>query len=63
VFVVVTLFVALGIAAAQGCLGPPRGLDDGGVRKGVQEQADVRQQGDAPLGQQRRSVKDAGTSE
>jgi serine/threonine protein kinase len=27
VFVVVTLLVALGIAAAQGCQGPPRGLD------------------------------------
>jgi serine/threonine protein kinase len=40
VFVVVTLLVALGIAAAQGCQGPARGLDDGGVRKDVrQEQA------------------------
>jgi hypothetical protein len=29
VFVVVTLLVALGIAAAQGCQGPSRGLDDG----------------------------------
>lgn len=28
VFVVVTLLVALGIAAAQGCQGPSRGLDD-----------------------------------
>ncbi len=36
VFVVVTLLVALGIAAAQGCQGPPRGLDDDrGVRKDV----------------------------
>ncbi|MER6092003.1 serine/threonine-protein kinase [Streptomyces bluensis] len=34
VFVVVTLLVALGIAAAQGCQGPSRGLDDDrGVRK------------------------------
>src|SRR2546427_797162 len=35
VFVVVTLLVALGIAAAQGCQGPPRGLgdDDGVVRQ------------------------------
>jgi serine/threonine protein kinase len=32
VFVVVTLLVALGIAAAQGCQGPARGLDDGGRR-------------------------------
>ncbi|MEV5546980.1 protein kinase [Streptomyces sp. NPDC052309] len=34
VFVVVTLLVALGIAAAQGCQGPSRGLGDdhGGVR-------------------------------
>ncbi|MFD7812506.1 serine/threonine-protein kinase [Streptomyces sp. NPDC059785] len=37
VFVVVTLLVALGIAAAQGCQGPSRGLDDGGVRKDVQQ--------------------------
>ncbi|GAX52957.1 protein kinase [Streptomyces olivochromogenes] len=35
VFVVVTLLVALGIAAAQGCQGPARGLDDGGTRKDV----------------------------
>ncbi len=35
VFVVVTLLVALGIAAAQGCQGPARGLGgDGGVRTG-----------------------------
>ena len=34
VFVVVTLMVALGIAAAQGCQGPSRGLDgDRSVRK------------------------------
>ncbi|MFI9806879.1 protein kinase [Streptomyces sp. NPDC052301] len=34
VFVVVTLLVALGIAVAQGCQGPARGLgDDGGVRR------------------------------
>ncbi|MFJ9149501.1 protein kinase [Streptomyces sp. NPDC102270] len=35
VFVVVTLLVALGIAAAQGCQGPPRGLggEDGVVRE------------------------------
>ncbi|MEU0949629.1 serine/threonine-protein kinase [Streptomyces canus] len=31
VFVVVTLLVALGIAAAQGCQGPPRGLGGDGV--------------------------------
>ncbi|MFF3908757.1 serine/threonine-protein kinase [Streptomyces sp. NPDC001848] len=35
VFVVVTLLVALGIAAAQGCQGPARGLDDGRLRKDV----------------------------
>lgn len=35
VFVVVTLLVALGIAAAQGCQGPARGLHDGRVRKDV----------------------------
>ncbi|MEU7303419.1 protein kinase [Streptomyces sp. NPDC007206] len=32
VFVVVTLLVALGIAVAQGCQGPARGLGDDGVR-------------------------------
>ncbi|MET9037527.1 protein kinase domain-containing protein [Streptomyces mirabilis] len=37
VFVVVTLLVALGIAAAQGCQGPARGLDDGGTRKDVRQ--------------------------
>jgi serine/threonine protein kinase len=43
VFVVVTLLVALGIAAAQGCQGPSRGLGDdrGGVRA-QQERVDVR---------------------
>ncbi|MER7721327.1 protein kinase [Streptomyces flaveolus] len=47
VFVVVTLLVALGIAAAQGCQGPSRGLGDerGGVRA-QQERVDVR--ADAP---------------
>jgi len=40
VFVVVTLFVALGIAAAQGCEGPSRGLggDSGVVREQPQGQ-------------------------
>ncbi|WP_152777242.1 serine/threonine-protein kinase [Streptomyces spongiae] len=38
VFVVVTLLVALGIAAAQGCQGPSRGLGgDRDVRQGVQQ--------------------------
>ncbi|MER5397091.1 serine/threonine-protein kinase [Streptomyces sp. NPDC002599] len=37
VFVVVTLLVALGIAAAQGCQGPSRGLDDG-PRTGVHQE-------------------------
>ncbi|MEV6014183.1 MULTISPECIES: serine/threonine-protein kinase [unclassified Streptomyces] len=37
VFVVVTLLVALGIAAAQGCQGPSRGLDDS-PRKPVHQQ-------------------------
>ncbi|MFF6994108.1 serine/threonine-protein kinase [Streptomyces sp. NPDC008313] len=44
VFIVVTLLVALGIAAAQGCQGPARGLDDGGGREGVRQE-----QGYAPL--------------
>ncbi|MET8636740.1 serine/threonine-protein kinase [Streptomyces sp. NPDC004096] len=35
VFVVVTLLVALGIAAAQGCQGPTRGLDRGSTRQEV----------------------------
>ncbi|MCX5556247.1 serine/threonine-protein kinase [Streptomyces sp. NBC_00038] len=39
VFVVVTLLVALGIAAAQGCQGPARSLeDDGGVRQAVHQE-------------------------
>ncbi|MFG3249229.1 protein kinase [Streptomyces sp. NPDC048187] len=41
VFVVVTLLVALGIAAAQGCQGPSRGLGDdrgGGVRATQQQE-------------------------
>ena len=43
VFVVVTLLVALGIAAAQGCQGPPRGLGgDRDVVRKQQEQTDVR---------------------
>ncbi|MEU6283611.1 protein kinase [Streptomyces sp. NPDC047028] len=41
VFVVVTLLVALGIAVAQGCQGPARGLGDqhGGVRRHQQHAA------------------------
>lgn len=38
VFVVVTLLVALGIAAAQGCQGPARGLGDDGVVRQRQQQ-------------------------
>lgn len=38
VFVVVTLLVALGIAAAQGCQGPARGLDNGSTRKDVRQE-------------------------
>ncbi|WP_037923854.1 serine/threonine-protein kinase [Streptomyces violaceorubidus] len=40
VFVVVTLLVALGIAAAQGCQGPSRGLGDerGGVLRAAQQE-------------------------
>ncbi|MEU9051944.1 protein kinase [Streptomyces sp. NPDC048384] len=42
VFVVVTLLVALGIAAAQGCQGPDRGLGgDGDVVRPQQEQEQV----------------------
>ncbi|MEU8987776.1 protein kinase [Streptomyces sp. NPDC048558] len=47
VFVVVTLLVALGIAAAQGCQGPDRGLGgDGDVVRPQQEQVEP---GYAPL--------------
>ncbi|MFI6282448.1 serine/threonine-protein kinase [Streptomyces sp. NPDC050988] len=38
VFVVVTLLVALGIAAAQGCQGPARGLDHGGPGGDVRQE-------------------------
>ncbi|MFH8612709.1 protein kinase [Streptomyces sp. NPDC018029] len=41
VFVVVTLLVALGIAAAQGCQGPARSLGDTGVR---QQQSQTQEQ-------------------
>jgi len=53
VFVVVTLLVALGIAAAQGCQGPARGLDGGDVRKDVrQSQPETRQEQGQGQGQQ-----------
>jgi hypothetical protein len=54
VFVVVTLLVALGIAAAQGCQGPSRGLGDerGGVRATQQEPVAQQQ----PVAQQERAV-------
>jgi serine/threonine protein kinase len=61
VFVVVTLLVALGIAAAQGCQGPARGLGDGGLRKDVrQEQTkdDVRQERSSNDVRQERSSND-----
>ncbi|MEU7056561.1 serine/threonine-protein kinase [Streptomyces sp. NPDC046197] len=38
VFVVVTLLVALGIAAAQGCQGPTRGLGGDGGRTGARQE-------------------------
>ncbi|MFD9461739.1 serine/threonine-protein kinase [Streptomyces sp. NPDC060027] len=59
VFVVVTLLVALGIAAAQGCQGPARGLDDGVPRKDVrQEQSsyEPRQTGASTSGTDRSQV-------
>ncbi|MFE9441649.1 serine/threonine-protein kinase [Streptomyces sp. NPDC006602] len=51
VFVVVTLLVALGIAAAQGCQGPPRGLGGEGDVVGNQREQSVRhgQPGYEPL--------------
>ncbi|MGI5453198.1 protein kinase domain-containing protein [Streptomyces sp. CA-249302] len=51
VFVVVTLLVALGIAAAQGCQGPPRGLGgDRGVVKNEQRQVRPGQASQVPEG-------------
>lgn len=38
VFVVVTLLVALGIAAAQGCQGPARGLGGTDPGTGIEQQ-------------------------
>lgn len=49
VFVVVTLLVALGIAAAQGCQGPSRGLgDDRGDVRAQREQVHVQVRDGAP---------------
>ncbi|MFH8491437.1 serine/threonine-protein kinase [Streptomyces longisporoflavus] len=45
VFVVVTLLVALAIAAAQGCQGPARGLGGSGTYGGTSDVHDVRQSG------------------
>jgi hypothetical protein len=46
VFVVVTLLVALGIAAAQGCQGPSRGLGgDGDVVRNQQERVQRQEDG------------------
>lgn len=46
VFVVVTLLAALGIATAQGCQGPPRGLDgDGGRSGGVRQERSLLESG------------------
>lgn len=70
VFVVVTLLVALGIAAAQGCQGPSRGLGDDSGRSGggreQQRQEQVRPDGKpgggAPLTPlRRRSSPDSNT--
>ncbi|WP_029386257.1 serine/threonine-protein kinase [Streptomyces leeuwenhoekii] len=50
VFVVVTLLVALGIAAAQGCQGPARGLGD---RQDVRQQQELVRPGHTPPGEVR----------
>ncbi len=52
VFVVVTLLVALGIAAAQGCQGPSRGLGDDSWRggNGQQQQQEEQQVQPRPAG-------------
>ncbi|MFJ5532180.1 serine/threonine-protein kinase [Streptomyces sp. NPDC093261] len=61
VFVVVTLLVALGIAAAQGCQGPARGLDDGRVRKDVRlEQSHAPLPGPLMAGQYRSELSQDG---
>ncbi|MGW3496705.1 serine/threonine-protein kinase [Streptomyces sp. NPDC001020] len=52
VFVVVTLLVALGIAAAQGCQGPARGLGDGGERKDVRSERSYASPPGAPMAAQ-----------
>ncbi|MFD3490826.1 protein kinase [Streptomyces sp. NPDC058690] len=49
VFVVVTLLVALGIAAAQGCQGPARGLGVTPQAPGQQEQHEAQEQHLLPL--------------
>ncbi|MGV9565720.1 serine/threonine-protein kinase [Streptomyces sp. NPDC003480] len=61
VFVVVTLLVALGIAAAQGCQGPARGLDDGRARKDVRlEQSHAPLPGPLMAGQYRSELSQDG---
>ncbi|MEU2063516.1 protein kinase [Streptomyces sp. NPDC013455] len=50
VFVVVTLLVALGIAVAQGCQGPARGLGDDGVQRQRQAQPSYVPSGDGKAG-------------
>ncbi|MDT0468033.1 serine/threonine-protein kinase [Streptomyces gibsoniae] len=55
VFVVVTLLVALGIAAAQGCQGPARGLDDGRVREDVRTERSYAPLPGPPMAEQYRS--------
>ncbi|MEU9188358.1 protein kinase [Streptomyces sp. NPDC048484] len=58
VFVVVTLLVALAIAAAQGCQGPARGLDGNRVREQEQGQGQQRLQPDRePLNGSRTSAR------
>ncbi|MET7985229.1 protein kinase [Streptomyces sp. NPDC005281] len=57
VFVVVTLLVALGIAAAQGCQGPSRGLDDSPRKRVHQQQsASVAQPADGAIADPYRSA-------
>ncbi|WP_405766038.1 serine/threonine-protein kinase [Streptomyces sp. NBC_01538] len=51
VFVVVTLLVALGIAAAQGCQGPSRGLGDDSGRGGSGREQQQRQEQSVRQGQ------------
>ncbi|MGW4568636.1 hypothetical protein ACWEN3_41910 [Streptomyces sp. NPDC004561] len=63
-FVVVTLLVALGIAVAQGCQGPARGLGGDGVRPQRQAPAEHRTVAvGAPVSERYEPTRSAGAGE